>query len=368
MANEKEFADKIIQTCLRVQPGEEVQINTFHHTIPLAEALFTRCYQAGAVPYLLLNTDRLFVATHGVVPIEHLRQTPQWHLCATEHTDAIIYLAGPEDAAIFGQANPEAHLALIEAYRPIYDMAFACKVRQISLTGSMCTPARARQYGVDFEAWQASVNAAMEADYDEIGATGRALAEIIHGSGTLRLTAPNGTHLTVEYAGTPIRIDDGILDEHDLENALYVTEFPTGKVQFALDPTSAKGVVVTPRVHLWGKVIENMRWQFEGGRLVDWEAERNGEIFAEFFKQPSAYQDVCSQLIIGINPGARLVKFSLNDWLISGMVTIGIGDNLEVGGTIQSNTYFDASVPEATLNVDGQILIENGQLLIPAPA
>jgi len=368
MLSERALAEKIIHTCLQIQPGEEVQISTFHHTIPLAEALYTSCYQAGGVPYLLLETDRLFVATHSEVPIENLLRTPQWQLCATERTNAIIYLAGPEDAGIFALANPAAQRALTEAYRPIYDMTFACKVRQVSLLGSMCTPARAHQYGVDYQAWRASFDAAMAADYAEIAAVGHALSGVIRGSASLHLTAANGTDLTIKYAGTPIRVDDGIIDQEDLANGLFVTEFPTGKVQFALDPLSATGIVVAPRVHLWGQVIENMRWEFANGRLIAWGADRNGEIFAEFFKEPMGYKDVCSQLIIGINPGASLVNFNLNDLLVSGMVTVGIGDNLDVGGTIHTNSYFDATVPAATLDSDGVLLVENGQLLLPTHA
>jgi len=232
----------------------------------------------------------------------------------------------------------------------------------------MCTPARAHQYGVDYQAWRASLDAAMAVDYEEIAAAGHALGDVIRGTDTLHLTAANGTVLTIKYAGTPIRVDDGIIDEDDIANGLYVTDFPTGKVQFALNPQSAAGTVVTPRVHLWGQVIENMRWEFANGRLAAWEADRNGEIFAEFFKEPMGYKDVCSQLIIGINPGASLVNFNLNDWLVSGMVTVGIGDNLEVGGTIHANSYFDATVPGATLDADGVLLVENGQLLLPAHA
>jgi len=49
----------IVRNCLRVRENDMVTINTWHHTIDLAEELAFECYKVGAVPLITLMADNL---------------------------------------------------------------------------------------------------------------------------------------------------------------------------------------------------------------------------------------------------------------------------------------------------------------------
>jgi len=67
----------------------------------MAEALAVECYKAGALPYILLDTDNLFRAMLSEVPDAYLSKTPQYLLAASQRLDTIIYTGGPEDQMFF---------------------------------------------------------------------------------------------------------------------------------------------------------------------------------------------------------------------------------------------------------------------------
>jgi leucyl aminopeptidase (aminopeptidase T) len=172
------------------------------------------------------------------------------------------------------------------------------------------------------------------------------------------------TDLVVQLAGRPVFVNDGILDETDLAPRQRWSSFPTGTVSLAPDETSASGTIVFPDVQLWGKVVKDLRWTFKNGRLIEWSAAENGDLFAESYTSASGDKDRFGFLSIGINPLARPVGFFFNDWLVAGAITGGIGATLDDGG--QNDTMFAqyACVRDASLEVDGKPLVEEGKLVI----
>jgi hypothetical protein len=52
----------------------------------------------------------------------------------------------------------------------------------------------------------------------------------------------------------------------------------------------------------------------------------------------------------------------LQNWTVSGMVTIGIGNNLWAGGTNNSAYGLSGYVLGSTLTIDGKPLVEAGKL------
>ena len=66
---------------------------------------------------------------------------------------------------------------------------------------------------------------------------------------------------------------------------------------------------------------------------------------------------------MGLNPEVFLpTNTGRIVWMAPGGVTIGVGDNTLWGGTNVSSFNLAGAVPNATLEADGKVIIENGVL------
>lgn len=363
MISEREIAQKIIHTCLRVKPDEHVQISTYQHTIPLAEALAVECFLAGAEPYILLETDNLFLAKLSEIPVANLSKTPHYWMAATERLDAVTYLGGPEDPVVFSAGSPEKMAAMDQANKPLNDQFRQHKVREMWNLWGQCTPQRAQHYGIDYHAWRDSLNSAMGADYLALAATGKRLAEVLENGESVHITASGGTDITLHLAKRQVSVNDGIIDDADMARGSRFSAFPDGNVSLAPDEHSANGTIVFSPLQLWGKVIKDLRWVFKDGRLIDWSAAENGDVFEKYYTAATGDKDRFGFLAIGINPQAMPVGFTFLDWIAMGAVTAGIGGNLDDGGTNDSTYGQSGIVFHADLTVDGKALLKDGKLV-----
>ena len=75
-----EFAESVVKKCLRVKKTDKVAINTWQHTLGLAEALAIECRREGAFTQTKLYTDEVFYDTLLNRPLENLRTTDPFDL------------------------------------------------------------------------------------------------------------------------------------------------------------------------------------------------------------------------------------------------------------------------------------------------
>jgi hypothetical protein len=73
-------------------------------------------------------------------------------------------------------------------------------------------------------------------------------------------------------------------------------------------------------------------------------------------------KDQVGLLMIGLNPKAR-TGFLYNQ-IALGTVTIGVGDNRELGGKLESNFGFHCTVTEPTVELDGRPIIRHGKFAL----
>jgi hypothetical protein len=73
-------------------------------------------------------------------------------------------------------------------------------------------------------------------------------------------------------------------------------------------------------------------------------------------------KDQAAALIIGLNPKAR--KGFLYNQIVRGTVTLGVGDNRELGGKMESNFGFKCTVEKPTLELDGKPVIKHGNFAL----
>ncbi len=181
-------------------------------------------------------------------------------------------------------------------------------------------------------------------------------------NGEVRITAPNGTNLTFRLAGRDPYIEDGIVDEDDLNHGRNVANIPAGNILVCPDESYAEGTVVFDRPTPYlGKWVGGVRFNFKNGELTDYKARLNADYLKASFEKATGEKNRVAAIGVGVNPMAR--TGFLQDGIVAGAVTISIGGNDDIGGKSKTDFYFPGILTKATLRVDDHTIIKNGRLV-----
>ncbi len=200
----------------------------------------------------------------------------------------------------------------------------------------------------------------MSADYAAIEERCRRFAEALAGRRHIRVTAPSGTELELRIEGREWKVDDGRIEPGAWAN------LPAGEVFIAPLEDSANGVMVVdgalPATGRAGLVDEPVRVTFRAGRVVDVQGGRHADAFRELIRQPGA--DVIAELGIGANERARMQGNVMTDEKVLGSAHVAVGYNLGAyGGTNDSPVHCDCCFDGASIEADGMLVIERGELV-----
>jgi leucyl aminopeptidase (aminopeptidase T) len=70
-----------------------------------------------------------------------------------------------------------------------------------------------------------------------------------------------------------------------------------------------------------------------------------------------------AELGIGTNPGATITGAMLEDEKAEGTVHFAFGTNTGIGGANRASVHIDGLVREATVKLDGRLILRNGRLV-----
>jgi len=358
------IAQSVVRECLRLKEDEPVIISTYPHTMEMANQLSLECYKVGADPLIQLETDEWFYGQFKHLTIEQLRKTSKHCLGLNDYVTAYISLGGPKNPAPMKTVPKDKFAAMFQGEQAHYEAALQKKMsRSVYLGLGQVTPERAKTYGFSYAVWKKNMNDALSVKYASLQQQGKYLASYLSGTGDVRITAPNGTDLSFRLDSRPVHVYDGIIDDEDLAKDNRSASLPSGDITTTVDESSAEGRIVfdipTPQV---GLLIQGMSWTFKGGHLVDFAAKKNVDATKSFWDRASGGKDLLSSLSIGINPKAK-ASF-LQPYIALGAVSVGIGENREYGGKVQSDYMFGGTVSNATLEVAGKRVVDRGKIVV----
>lgn len=358
------IAKRIVRTSLRIQEDDMVLIDTWQHTIDLASDIALECYRTGARPLITLMTDRLWWNTLQEIPEQYFRKTPRHILNAVESVTVWIGLGGPEDPVKFREVPSSRLEPFFEGDKPVVDKTLERKIRAIEVLLGHVTPQRAKAYGFDYARWLKNTEEAIKVDYAKMTELGKRIASRLERGGKVRLTSKMGTDLRFDITKRPVHIQDGIVDQEDIERGLVSTQLPSGKVEVPPIEDSARGKVIfdMPRA-LKGRLIENLQFEFEKGRVREFHAARYEDVFREVFDATMGEKDRIGQFAIGLNPKIDLIGYQ-TDELAMGTATIGIGANKGIGGRNDSSLQFSGTITKPTIEINGSTLMVDGKLTL----
>jgi aminopeptidase len=356
-----DIAKQIVRTSLSITDQDVLQVHAYRHTTELASDIAREAYKVGAEVHVTYFDDRQWTAAFVEMDAKHLSRKSKIGAGLAEIVTAEVELGGPEDPKVFDRTRPERMATMMEASKDIDDRKRERKVRGAFVALGQATPQRARKYGVSFPNWRRAINAALGYELKKLATSGQLIGKRLSGARELRLTGPD-TDLTLSASGRDAFVNDGIVDENDLARGNRFTALPTGSVSIAPVETKADGHVTFPIVPLWGKMMRNLRFTFEGGRLVDFSADKNAGAFQKVFDTAKGDKDRIGSLSVGLNPRYAYVGFG--DFIVQGALTVGIGANDEMGGANRGPFEFGATLPRATLRADGVSIVADGSLKV----
>ena len=357
------FVKSVVSTCLRIQKEDRVSIFAWRHMLKLAEALAFECRRMGAKTHIEVETDDLFYRTVLSLPLGYLRETDPFTLALLDVATANIFIQGPEDPGKLKQINSERLSAMDEANKPYYDRLLERKIRSAQITLGYVTPQRARTYGFNYNRWEKNIHAAMDVRYEDMRDMGNAIGGLLEKAAEAHITTASGTDLTLALEGRKARVYDGVIDDEDIEKGAIFTALPAGYVAVAPKERSASGTYISDvpeAAH--GYLFHDVAWNFKDGRLTSFDGGKNTEVLKAIWEKAKGDKDQAAELIIGLNPKAR--KGFLYNQIVRGTVTLGVGDNRELGGRMESNFGFRCTIEKPTLELDGKPVIKRGNFAL----
>lgn len=316
---EMKGASIVVETCAAVEPGENLLIVGDWRTADVCERVAAAGAERDATVSMTLMAPREY--------------------------------DGNSPPATVGAAMKEADVVITPVHRsithsPETTAALDSGTRVVSLVKH--TPEQLRTGG-------------LYADYESMRPHCNEMAEKFGDASHARVTTDRGTDVTFGLDGRPGNSHPGIVEGPGDFTAAVNIEANISPVE-----GSTEGRMIfdgsIPNLDI-GVLHDDVIMDVEDGAVVNVEGGREGEkiktVWADH-DDPAVYN--IAQLAVGMNPECT----EFNGWFsnehgVFGSVHVGIGTSSTLGGTTRAPVHFDAMMSDPTLELDGEVVLEDGE-------
>jgi leucyl aminopeptidase (aminopeptidase T) len=364
-----EIANKVVTVSAKVKPGEVVVISGGIQKLPLIQAVAIEAAKAGGrVAPLFVTSDQLQRAYLVDVPEQYLGQ-PWPGNAWLNSIDVWISMGDTDDSKAVLENVPESRLAKTtrsaEAYRAALNNS-----RTRSVYIGVPNKKDAEYARMDWAVYQNMLWNAINANYQEISEKGNQLAKMLESANSIRITSPSGTDITMALGKRTAFVSAGLLEEQGNAGGPFLarqTSLPGGTVIIAPLETSATGTVVAPKdTCLPYEYLIGATYVFKEGKMTSFSAKANPACFEQYYSAYSGDKDRIASVQIGLNPALKVMESGGNDFRpaeAAGMVYIGMGGDQLLGGTNKTEFGWTIPVTNASVEIDGKIVVKDGQLV-----
>lgn len=318
-------ARKIVETCAAVQPGERVVVVTDYGKTRIATAVALAAAGRGA--------------------------------------EVVVITMPPR--ALDGQEPP----ASVAAALRHCDVVFTPVTRSITHTQAIKDALASGARGIMLTAFVEDqlVGGGIDADFEALAPLCRRVAEILAKADAAHVTTPAGTDLRMSLAGRSGNAHTGLARRRG--------DFTTvPNVESSVSPLegSAEGTIVVdasiPYYEI-GVVREPVVMAVRNGAVADIsggdQARRISRLMAAQ-GDPNVYN--VAQLAFGLNPHCPMRGVMLDDEGVYGTCHVGIGTSTLLGGVVKAKMHYDVLMWRPTLVLDGEVVLRDGDWLLPEAA
>jgi len=317
-------ARTIVDKCAFVKEGESVFIVTDFETFAEARLIAEAAIAAGAN------------VTLGSMPMRELDgQEPEKTLAAAMKEADVVLMAVQKSLA---------HTNASKA-------ALAAGARVLSLTAI---------------SMELLASPAFKADFKKAAPLCERFAEKFTQGESLTISSKEGTHFTTSIKGRK-----GNAHKCLVEKSGQFSAAPNIEANFSPVETTSNGIFIADASIPYfgiGALSSPVKFVIKDGAVVEIQGGHEADKIRKMWKEqndPNVYN--IAQVSVGLNPEVPEAIGTLGcnyDEGAFGTMHIGIGTSTNLGGTIKATIHFDAVMSRPTLTVDGEMLIQDGVVLL----
>ena len=341
-------ATKILGESLHLGKGESLTIETWNNGEEFARKLAMEARRIGAMPLVVLEDEEAYVQGVKKMDREMLGKMGKQEYALLSATDAYVFIPGPPLSAFYSRLTPEER-ALATAYNPSwYEAAEKARLRGARINLGYVTKDMAKVLGKSQEKIIAhQLNAVINADFASMSKTGQEILQLLPDGASCTLTSTGGSRLEFKLQGDA-EVDDGIVDQIDVEIGNNMVYMPPGFVSKRVDSSSVSGRVKSfASASRFGHIKDSML-EFESGKLVKWESRSSKKALDKTIDSINEENRKLGILAIGLNPAAKL-DYGV-DRFVQGAVSLNVAYRLT------------EIVTKGSLSVDGKEIVNSGDI------
>ena len=361
---QRDAARNIVTKYFKVRSGENVIIESWEHTMPLARAMVDEVRRVGGHTLFVYEDEDAWWRAVGRKQTKLLGQSsaPEWAALAA--TDVYVNFWGPGDGVRMGKDIEDALDPGFDWLGHWYEVARKAGLRGGRMTLGFVSEGRAREWGLDRARWEEGVLRACLTDPADLAKSGARLTKALSRGKKVRIAHSNGTDLEVRLAGLPPRLTDGRARAYRKGDPTtgMLQQIPSGTLDVALDSKTAEGRFrANRRTNIWWNVYTGGALKFANGKLVAYSLDGGAEMFDRRYKTGTAGKDRTSILKIGLNPAVNNIPNL--ETIEGGSVSLQIGGNRALGGNNDSSFFCWFSLAGSEISIDGVSVVRAGKIL-----
>ena len=316
------WAERLTEHCLGgLDPTDVVMIRGEQVAWPLISALQDRVIRAGAIPDVWLvppDNDRgrvwgASMARFGTK--EQVERVPAWYITRYQDMTKYIEVLGAEDPSLFANLPREMEQAIIAVDDPF---------KNLRLNKRWCLtlyPTRgfAEMEGLSIQDYTETVVSASLADPEPLMHLEEAVAEVMQQGSQLEVVT------YCPHKGRSLELSLSIKDRL-VQQSFGMHNWPDGEVFTSPDARSVAGEIYLDLPVMYsGTFMQGIYLRFEGGRIVEYGAERGNEQLTNIVEtDPGSHR--LGEVALGMNPGlTRVLTHPLFVEKVGGTLHIAIG-------------------------------------------
>jgi len=199
----------------------------------------------------------------------------------------------------------------------------------------------------------------MSIDFDRLRSRSHAIADLLDKGTEAHVTCPRGTDLRLDLRGR-----QGIADDGDLTARGAFGNLPCGEGFIA--PAGGEGTMYARSIAAIGLTRGHpAKLTVENGHLTAATGPEGEQLLGILREHGDAGTNL-AELGVGTNDRATLTGNVLEDEKILGSVHVAFGASIAIGGTVSVPIHLDCVVTEATLEIDGTRVLDEGRFVLAA--
>lgn len=279
-----------------------------------------------------------------------------------ECCDAETLMTVIPSLSIHGQEPPERVAKLMQEADVIFCLTKSSQAH--TAARARATANGARFLSLPDYSMEVLSSEALLTQFGELASDAMQIGEILEKGSEVRITSLKGTDISFKIQGRSANQASGLVIEKG-----SLGSPPDSEVNIAPIETSCEGIFIVdgsiPCQQL-GLLADPIQLEFDKGKVahISGKNKDHVDILEKMFKNAGPESKILGEFGIGLNPNAKLCGVMLIDEGARGTVHLGIGSNSTIGGENIVPFHLDFVMMHATVEIDGRIVLNEGQVLI----